>query len=130
MTIEEAVGVDSRGCDKKTGACLTHRGLYKRVIDYLGGLDAVTPYIPFTLDELANAADTDANFNNLPLETWDWAAGYNIMAHYIPTGSGIRGLCWKKQITCMSCSEGVCILKEAARMWLESASAQSNSTGE
>lgn len=52
MTISEATGIHQCNIDKATGKTLSHRERFTRYIDYLGGLDAVKPYIPFELDYL------------------------------------------------------------------------------
>lgn len=52
MTISEATGIHQCNIDKATGKELGFRERYTRYIDYLGGLDAVKPYIPFELDYL------------------------------------------------------------------------------
>ena len=52
MTLNEATRIHQRNIDKATGKELGFRERYTRYIDYLGGLDAVKPYIPFELDYL------------------------------------------------------------------------------
>lgn len=52
MTISEATGIHQCNIDKATGKELSFRERYTRYIDYLGGLDAVKPYIPFELNYL------------------------------------------------------------------------------
>lgn len=88
---------------------LTHKEVYERAINALGGLDAIIPYIPFTLKEIQTAlANHDEYLNTLPLRHWDYAS------------NNIKGLCYRKaNINCMSLSQGVCLLKEAARQWAE-----------
>ena len=121
MTIEEAVGIRFGDIDAKAGERVSFEEFYRRVIEYLGGLDAVLPYIPFSLKEIQRAlANGDENFNTLPLKKWDAAAGYLSQGWAcIPTHSGLTILLRQKSIKSYSCSQNVCILKEAALEWAE-----------
>lgn len=124
MTLKEAIGVRRCDIDIKTGERLGHSEIYGRAIDCLGGLDAVAQYIPFPMDVIRTALKTDPHLNNTPIRAWDIAAGFQCGVfgnanrqryECRPTGFGLWYLCRMHDITSMSCAEGVCVLKEAAR---------------
>lgn len=123
MTISEATGIHQCNIDKVTGKALSHRERYTRYIDYLGGLDAVKPYIPFDLDYLVPRYRKDRWLNNTSISVWDRAAGWT-------SNCGLLGVCcydglWNLYrqygIDTASCATGVCILKEAAAILCERA---------
>lgn len=109
MTISEATGIHQCNIDKATGKTLSYRERFTRYIDYLGGLDAVKPYIPFELDYLIPKYQQDRHLNNTSLRIWDDAA------------NGIKDLCYQHHVTCTSQAERVCVLKEAAAILCERA---------
>lgn len=124
MTLHEAIGVHRCDIDIKTGEKLEHSEIYGRAIDLLGGLDAVAQYIPFSLEVIRKALKTDPHLNNTPIRYWDLAAGFQCgvfrnarrgLFECRPTGYGLWCLYREHGVTSASCSEGVCILKEAAR---------------
>lgn len=107
-----------------------HDETYDKVIDALGGLDAVKPYIPYGMAELETAYKKDHNFNTLPLKKWDEAGGYSngsstsMGGKYDATGKGLWPLLRQHGITWSTSSWNVCLLKRAAeRMVLEAAHA-------
>ena len=75
MTLKEAVGVRV-DVDVKTGQKLSHSEVYGRIIDFLGGLEAVAPYIPFDIPYLREKLKRDPWFNNTDMSKWDAAAGF------------------------------------------------------
>jgi len=93
---------------------------YSMIIEALGYED-VKQCVPFSIDELKKAYESDVHFNNLPLRKWDSAAGYTGgPARCIRVGSRLTRLYWERcKVNTYSCSDGVCILKECARMWVE-----------
>lgn len=114
MTLKEAVGVRV-DVDVKTGQKLTHSEVYGRIIDYLGGLEAVAPYIPFELPYLREKLKRDPWFNNTDMSRWDAAAGFRCCrSDCFATGGGLWALYRSHGINCASCSDGVSLLKEAA----------------
>lgn len=122
MTISEATGIHQCNIDKVTGKELGFRERYTRYIDYLGGLDAVKPYIPFELDYLISKFKDDRLFNNTPMSAWDNAAGFRrIGSDATPTYGGLWDLYRRHGINTASCATGVCILKEAAAILCERA---------
>lgn len=122
MTISEATGIHQCNIDKATGKTLSHRERFTRYIDYLGGLDAVKPYIPFELNYLIPKYKNDRLFNNTPISTWDNAAGFRRLgSDVIPTYGGLWNLYRRYGINTASCATGVCILKEAAAILCERA---------
>lgn len=123
MTFDEAINIKYANIDMTTGEKIPHRDKYTRAINLLGGLDAVIPFIPFSLEIIQNALKSDEHLNNLTLCKWSYASGFNTpfinrgICEFI--GGGIWHLYSKAKITSASCSEGVCLLKEAARQWAE-----------
>lgn len=119
MTLKEAVGVRV-DVDVKTGQKLTHSEVYGRIIDYLGGLEAVAPYIPFELPYLREKRKRDPWFNNTDMSRWDAAAGFRrCRSDCFATGGGLWALYRSHGINCASYSDGVSLLKEAARRLCE-----------
>ena len=130
MTIQEAVHVNNQRIDINTGKELEHNEFYERVIDFLGGLDAVKKYVPFDVETLRKAYKQDKHFNNLSLSVWDHAAGYYFTHQraYRTSGPSLCDLYHKCDITCASVSEGVCILKTAARMLVKQTEEENKKT--
>lgn len=97
----------------------TYEEKYRAIVNGLGYED-VRRCIPFSLEEIQNALAQDPYLNNLPLQEWDWASGFaKRRADVVPVGSPLVNLYHKAGVTAFSNSEGVCILKECARMWVE-----------
>mgnify|MGYP007066965980 FL=1 len=120
MTIKEAIRVKNANIDMDTGRKLEHSEIYGRAIDYLGGLEIVKRYIPYDLETLKEAYKKDEYFNNLSMRKWDMMAGFiSDGARCSFVGGGIWDLYRWHKINSASCSDGVCILKEAARLWVE-----------
>lgn len=120
MTLHEAIGVKCGDIDMNTGVKLTHSEVYGRAIELLGGLDVVAQFIPFPVDVLRKKFKKDPYFNNTPMSKWDLASGF--VCHGADCkliGGGIWTLYHKHGINCASNSDGVCILKEAARRLVE-----------
>ncbi len=116
MSPHEAVHIKNANIDTITGETLSHEEVYDRIIDYLGGLYAVAPYIPFEIKAIRKALKTDKHLNNLDLQKWDYAAGFTVKGpHVTPTFSGLWDLYRAHGINTASASDGVCILKHAAR---------------
>lgn len=107
MTFSEFAGVKCADIDIETGNRMAHRDIYRRVIERLGGLEKVKPYIPFSLVKIRKAIPKDEHLNNLPIRKWDLAAGC------------LWVLYRKNDIRSASPSQGVCLLKEAAKEWVE-----------
>ena len=122
MTFNELCGVRSGNIDRATGAEITHSEKYQRAIRALGGLEAVVPFIPFSKYAIVRALrDGDEHLNSLPLSAWDSAAGFvGVGEHFRCVRGALWGLYAKHGVTSASCSEGVCLLKEAAHMWAAS----------
>lgn len=116
MNIYEAIGVHEANIDDNTGKVLSHEEVYDRAVNYLGGLAAVAPYIPFSVAEIRKALKTDKHLNNLALSRWDGMAGFiTNKGDTIPTYDGLWNLYRTHGITTASVYTGVCILKHAAR---------------
>lgn len=96
-----------------------------RIIDKLG-LENIARHIPFDIDCLKEKFKRDKHFNNTTMQAWDVAAGFiphiNRKTHtleYNQSHSGLAYLFIDNRITCFSVSEGVSVLKEAARILCE-----------
>ena len=121
MTFNELCGVRTCNYDAVTGKDIGHREKYRRAINALGGLDSIIPFIPYPKGKIAEALrNGDEYLNTLPLLGWDMAAGFvGVGNNFRFVGGSLWGLYESHGVTCASCSEGVCLLKEAARMWAE-----------
>lgn len=120
MTIQEAIGVKCCDIDAKTGERLSHSDIYGRAIEFLGGLDEVARFIPFPMETIREKLKSDPHLNNTDMSRWDWASGFVCDGiDCRPTGQGLWMLYRKHGITSASNSEGVSILKEAARRLAE-----------
>lgn len=120
MTIQESIGVKMVDIDAKTGEKLTHSEIYGRAIELLGGLDEVARFIPFPMETIREKLKSDPHLNNTPMGTWDAASGFVCRGGNCKfIGGGIWTLYRKYGIDGASNSEGVCILKEAARRLVE-----------
>ena len=119
MTFEEFIGIKNADIDIETGKQMKHRDIYRRAITRFGGLKVIKPLIPFSLEEIKEAlAKGDEHLNTLDIRKWDSAAGFYIKGNdcaIMP--SPIWNLYRQNHVTSASCSQGVCLLKEAAR-WL------------
>lgn len=115
MTFKEALAIP-----KELEENGRHREKYQMIVRALG-YENVKKCIPFTLKQLKTAYGSDIYFNNLPIRKWDYAAGFiasGTKCDYV--GSSLTRLYLLKcNVNTFSCSIGVCILKECARMWCE-----------
>ena len=120
-TFSEAINIKNADIDRTTGEKISHREIYSRAINLLGGLDAVIPYIPFKLDEIKKALKEDEHLNNLSMDKWDYVSGFRSGRQGSMTfiGGGVWNLYRKAEINSASNAQGVCLLKEAARQWVE-----------
>ena len=119
MTFEEFIGIKNADIDIETGKQMKHQYIYRRAIMRFGGLKAIEPFIPFSLEEIKKAlAKGDEHLNTLDMRKWDNASGFYCQGsecRIIP--SPIWNLYRQHHVTSVSCSQSVCLLKEAAR-WL------------
>ena len=120
-TFSEAINIKNANIDTTTGEKISHKEIYTRAINLFGGLDAVIPYIPFTLEQIQEALKSDEHLNNLPMNKWDLASGFQMgrQGSVVFVGGGVWNLYRKVRINAASNSQGVCLLKEAARQWVE-----------
>ena len=115
MTLKEAIGVRV-DIDIKTGEKLTHSEIYGRAIEFLGGLDEVARFVPFPVETLRKKMKSDPYLNNTAMSKWDAASGFVCRCGDCKfIGCGIWALYRQHGINAASDSDGVCILKEAAR---------------
>lgn len=125
MDIHEFAGTD------KIRDTATHDEIYNKIIDALGGTDAVRPYIPFTNETLTESYARDKNFNDdlTPLKSWDKAAGFDngyrgAGGVYRPTGYGLWSLLHRHGVTSITPSQAVCVLKHAAARHVQALNAE------
>lgn len=121
MTFSEFIGIRSADVDVETGRRMPHREIYARAIERFGGLDEVWRYVPYKdVDWLRKKAKENPYFNNTDMTPWDFASGFVCHEGYvIPTGGGLWRLYRRHGIDSASNAEGVCLLKEAARLMCE-----------
>lgn len=98
-----------------------HRKYYSSVVNGLG-FEEVKKCIPFTLEQIKSAlAKGDEHLNTLPIKLWDRESGITCtQTRSYWNGSRLTYLYREHGINCVSQAEGVCVLKECAKMWAES----------
>lgn len=105
-SLNEVIGVNCYNIDQKTGQELTHREVYGRAVEFLGGLDIVAQHIKLSTATLREQFAKDRHLNTIPLQHWDnW-------------GDDIRDRLKARGVNATMC-EIVCILKEAAVQLVE-----------
>ena len=111
MTFEEFIGIKNADIDIETGKQMKHRDIYRRAITRFGGLKAIKPLIPFSLEEIKEAlAKGDEHLNTLDIRKWDSAAGFYVKGYdYALMPSPIWYLYRQNHVTSASCSQGVCM---------------------
>ena len=99
---------------------------YRTAVNKLGGPERLKHYIPFDMATLRKSHQEDKHFNTAltPMKKWDMATGIQVrqdqcFREATATGGGIWPMLNRHGITWMSQSQGVCILKTAARMLVE-----------
>lgn len=96
-----------------------HREKMQIIVNALG-FENVVACIPYTKNQIREAIKTDEHLNNLPIKKWDEAAGFLVSGSYVRlVGSRLTRLYASIGVDCFSLSDGVCILKEAAKMLIE-----------
>lgn len=125
MTLKEFANVDSYYRDLNTGQEIPWRNYMRRVIEKLG-IENIKRYLPFEIEYLKEKYNKDGYFNNTPIAAWDNAAGYVSYINrkigtqdYTHLKYGVVDLFIRNGITCFSPSDGVCVLKETARILCE-----------
>lgn len=116
MTLNEATGIRAYK-DIRDGHEVSHEEQMERYIEYLGGEEAIIPYLPFTDPKfLADKLYEDCHLNNTKMVAWDYAAGFVERGmECTPTGGGLWRLYNQHGITAESCATSVCILKHVAK---------------
>lgn len=98
-------------------ADVPHKEKMEFLVNYLG-YEQVKKCIPFSLAEIKKALIKDKHLNNLPLKDWDKAAGLiSVFGRVQQVPSQLVCLYRQHGINAFSQADGVCILKECARMW-------------
>lgn len=111
---------DKLGLTTKERLDMDHHVYYQKIINLIG-YEKVKECVPYTLEEIKEAYPKDEHLNNLPMKKWDYASGFQVITtrydqNYYPIYSQLRTLLKRIGINCYSNAEGVCILKECARM--------------
>ncbi len=109
--------------EKYGNADTPHREKYGRAVSDIG-LDNIRNMLPWDKKELVDAYAKDEHFNCLPLKEWDRIAGYyenSRTGELFSHRSLLKDLLYKAGVNYFSCSECVCVLKEAALQIVESA---------
>ena len=122
MTFSEFIGIKCANLDIETGEKMEHRAIYQRAVERFGGLKAIKPLIPFSLEQIKKALESgDEHLNTLPIKEWNFASGFVTYKWECKPifHQPIWYLYKKHGITSASNSQGVCLLKEAARVWAE-----------
>lgn len=104
MNIKEYLGLNSLFEDT-AGNKMSHDEMYTKIVNAIG-LSKLTPLLPTDKQALQIAYEEDENFNNIPLREWDVRHPY--------VKSLLKGI----GITQSSLSQSVCILKQAARIYI------------
>lgn len=105
-TIKQFVGIDTL-CRKEDGTEMKHDEIYTKVVEAIG-LEVCEELLPVKKEMLVMALkNDDIHFNTIPLKLWDVKFPF------------VKREARKVGITSMSMSEGVCILKQSARMAIE-----------
>lgn len=125
MTLKEFANVNSLYRDLSTKRELEWHEYMRRVIDKLG-IDNIKRYIPYDIEYLMEKIKSDIHLNNTGIERWNVAAGFMSVVdrktgsqYYKPIPYGIPNLFLANGITTFSPADGVCVLKEAARILCE-----------
>lgn len=118
MTIEDRLGLTT-----KERLNMDHHVYFQKVIGLMG-YEKVKECVPYTLEEIKEAYPKDRHLNNLPIKKWAYASGFQVITtrydeNCYPINTSLRRLLKEIGINCYSNSEGVCILKECARMMYE-----------
>ena len=98
---------------------IPHDERYEAIVNAIGYED-VKQCIPYSLERLKKEFEKDKFMNGTSIEKCDMAAGFICKygnAKYI--GSRLTNLYRRIGVDTFSCSDGVCILKCCARMWIK-----------
>lgn len=105
MNIKEYLEINAHFEDEN-GDKMSHEEMYTTMVHAIG-LDNLIPLLPENKQTLQAAYEEDENLNNISLQQWD------IRHHYVK--QLLKGI----GITTSSISQSVCILKQAARLYIE-----------
>lgn len=120
MTLKDYAGVDSFNRDIETGKALSHDEVYGRLIRRLGEAE-VWRFVPYDIEILCDKFRTDKYFNNTPMRTWDFAAGFETYADKYGAEnvrwlqSGLSLWLVRHGINTFSPSQCVSLLKQCAK---------------
>lgn len=125
MDMKQFANVDTYYKDLDTGQEVEWKEYMGRIIRKLG-IENIRPYLPYSLEYLKEKLKTDIHLNNTSLRAWDDATGFipyitkaGVQQYTASHYSGVSGLFVRNGITSFSVSDGVCVLKETARLLCE-----------
>lgn len=116
MTFREAM---QPGMTSMEYSGVPHDEKYEAIVKAIGYED-VKRCIPYNLERLKKEFEKDKYMNGTRIEEWNKAAGFICKygnAKYV--GSMLTALYRRIGVDTFSCSDGVCILKCCARMWIK-----------
>lgn len=88
---------------------------YDAVIEYLGGVNAIKPFVPAEKEEIKQTLEKDHSLNSIPIKKWDAASGFEFQgAKCIRKPNKFQALLLENGIRVYSPSECVCLLKRTA----------------
>ncbi len=94
--------------------------IYRKIVEKIG-LENMVEVIPFTKAEISTALSCgDEHLNTLKISEWDKAAGYvwkngRLVSRF---SSRLDRLTANVGLS-LTCSQSVCLLKQAAKIWAE-----------
>lgn len=107
--------------EKYGDANTPHRSKYGAAVADIG-LEQIRKLIPWSKEELTEAYQKDKHFNSINIDKWDRIAGYSEdrrTGFLSSFGSPLKRMLSSAGVNCFSCSELVCVLKEAALQIVE-----------
>lgn len=131
MNINEYLGLNFFEIDG-TGRWWEHEEIFTAIVNAIG-FEAVRSCLPFSKEELAVAIQCDKHLNQALPRSFDWnaAAGFKVITNssqrYIYIGSKLTNLCNAIGINKISPADGICILKQCARMLVSDTSSEEHS---
>jgi hypothetical protein len=102
----------------------TFEQTYDIIIDGLG-YEEVKKYLPVSRDEIKTALKKDESLNNIPIEKWNFAAGFisyvdkrTKTQEYKPFGTHtLCEYCHQQGIDTLSVAQLICTLKQCAKRY-------------
>lgn len=104
--MKEYLGLDSFN-KREDGTEMSHKEQYQTIVNGIG-LDRLINYVPATLEQVKHALATgEGHLNEIPIKLWDDRSPI------------VRSMMTRIGINTSSQAQHVCVLKQAAMMWVE-----------